>query len=226
MTASMNPAGAADQISSSQTAQPLGARLASSWSRAYTYRLPADVAFARRAEIAADLHDQLADAAGVSSAAVSRAIASRMLLGVPADLSWRSEQSRAGRSARRKEITMNASPAPYRNLALALGVVLVSWGLIMSTGSAVEQLRDGGSQSVVWVLFATATFAGVFGLILLARRRAVGAALLAVAALGTTLPFFWMPPIWLAGIALAAFFIIFMRRQRSMIPTPLVPPVA
>lgn len=205
---------------------PLGARLTRSWSRAYTYGLPADVALGRREEIAADLYDQLTDAAEISSAAVSRVIATRMLLGVPADLSWRSEQARAHRSARRRETAMNASPSPYRNLALALGAVLVAWGLVMTAGSAVEQLRGSWSQNLEWVLFVSATLAGVVGLVLLAKRQAIGAALLVLAALGTTLPFYWMPPILLAGIALAAFFVTVLVLQRRVPSTPLTPPIA
>ncbi|MBA3339479.1 MAG: hypothetical protein H0T54_07025 [Geodermatophilaceae bacterium] len=205
---------------------PRGAQLTRSWSRAYTYGLPAAIALARRDEIAADLHDQLADTAGVSSAAVSRVIATRMLLGVPADLSWRSEQARTDRSARRKETAMNGSPSPYRNLALALGAVLVAWGLVMTAGSAIEQLRGSWSQNLVWVLFVSATLAGVVGLVLLAKRQAIGAALLVVAALGTTLPFYWMPPILLAGIALAAFFVTVLVLQRRVPSTPLTPPIA
>lgn len=206
---------------------PLGARLTRSWSRAYTYGLPADVALARRDEIAADLHDQLTDTAGVSSAAVSRVIATRMLLGVPADLSWRSEQSQADRSARRRETAMNASPSPYRNLALAFGAVLVAWGLVMTAGSAVEQLRAGGSQTVVWVLFLSAILAGVVGLILLARRRAVGAALLVVASLGTTLPFYWTPLLWVAGIALGGLLRHGLGAAAAdAVNAPLPPPVA
>lgn len=218
----VNPTGAADLISSPRTTPPLGARLTRSWSRAYTYRLPADIALARRDEIAADLHDHLTDAAGVPSSAVSRAITTRMLLGVPADLSWRSKQSRADRSARRIATAVNASPSPTRGLALACGALLVVWGSYLTAGF----LRAGVRQNLAWVMFLSLTLAGVVGLILLARRQAAGAALLAVVALGTTLPLRWTPALWVAGIALAALFVTVTVLQRRMISSPLRPPAA
>lgn len=207
--------------------QPLGARLTTAWSRAYTYRLPVDVAASRRDEIAADLHDQLADAGPVRTTVVSRDIAVRMLLGVAADLSWRSQQLRAHRSVRRKDIVMNASgAASQRTLALTLGGLLVAWGVIMTVGSSVDQIRAGGDQGVVWFLFAAAALVGVAGLILLVRRSPAGGVLLAIAAIGTTAPFFWMPPIWMAGIGLAVFFGLFARRQLGAGRLPLSGPVA
>jgi hypothetical protein len=208
--------------------QPFGARLTVSWTRAYTHGIAQDVATARRDEIAADLHDQLADATTteISSGAASRAITTRMLLGVPADLSWRSEQARADRPARRKEIAMSEStPNPPRRTALALGTVVVAWGVTASSGSASEQLQTGGGSAVVWFLYASATLAGVVGLILLARRRAAGAALLAIAALGTTLPFFWFFPMVVVGIGLTLFFVAFWRRQQGT-TQPVTPAVS
>lgn len=226
MTGSSTPV-QRDELIVGGSASLVGVRLARGWSRAYTYRLPADVARDRQHEIAADVHDQLADAEGVSAPAISRAIATRVLLGIPADLSWRSEQSRAKRLARRNEIAMSSTSSATRNVALALGVVVVGWGLTMATGSAVHQLDDpGAAQRVVWILFAAAALAGLLGLTLLARHRAGGAVLLAVAALGTTLPFYWLPPIWMGGIVLAAFFITFGVRRRGVIHPPLAPPIS
>lgn len=98
-------------------------------------------------------------------------IVTRMLLGVPADLSWRSEQSRADRSARRRETAMTASPSPTRILALVLGAVLVGWGSFLTAGFTVEQLRPGGNQSLAWLLFLSLTLAGVVGIILVAMRH-------------------------------------------------------
>ena len=198
--------------------RPFGERLTVAWTRAYTHRIAHDVATARRDEIAADLHDQLADAAvtEISSGAVSRAITTRMLLGVPADLSWRSKQARADRPARRKEIAMSAStPNPPRKTALALGTVVVAWGVTASIGSADRQLQTGGVSAAVWLLFASATLTGVVGLILLARRRTVGAALIAIAALGTTLPFFWFFPMVVVGTGVSVFFVAFALRQQG-----------
>lgn len=73
------------------SAGPLwGVRLAEAWVRAYTATAPPDVAVDRRAEVAADVADELRAAGGeVPAGALSRRIAGRALRGVPADLAWR-----------------------------------------------------------------------------------------------------------------------------------------
>ena len=197
---------------------PLGARLTTTWLSVYTRRLPADIAVARRDEVAADLHDHLADRGQTSTATVSREIAVRMLLGIPADLSWRTQQARAARSARHREIAMNDTPLIHRGRVMGLGVLTVAWGVIASTGSALNDVGNGSNDATplaVWIAFAAATAVGVVGLLLLGRGHDIGAALVAACAVATTLPFYWMPPIPIAGLVLAGFFILHLRRQPS-----------
>jgi hypothetical protein len=201
-------------------APPLGARLTTTWLRAYTRRLPHDVAVARRDEVLADVHDQLSDDGSTSTAQRSRAIAVRMLLGIPADLSWRTEQARTTRSARHQEIAMNdIASTRNRGLAIGLGVLVVAWGATMTIGSVLADVGDAPDDATAlwaWFAFAAASAVGVVGLVLLARGRDRGAALLAFAAVGTTLPFFWMPPIPIAGLLLAAFFVGHLWRRPTL----------
>lgn len=65
------------------------------WTATYTRRLPREIAQARRDEIASDLWEQRADAAGRSSARAALEIVRRMLVGIPADLVWRHHKRRA-----------------------------------------------------------------------------------------------------------------------------------
>jgi hypothetical protein len=66
------------------------------WTHLYTIGLPAAVRDARRDEIASDLweHWQDADAACASPVTVAAVTIARLVLGMPADLSWRVATSR------------------------------------------------------------------------------------------------------------------------------------
>ena len=78
--------------------RPWGARLAAWWVAAYTATAPQPDAADRRAEIAADVADQLRT--GGDRAALSRRIAGRAVRGAGADLLWRIAVERApGRAA-------------------------------------------------------------------------------------------------------------------------------
>jgi hypothetical protein len=81
-------------------AADVAAALAARWVGFYTRGLPARVVRARRDELASDLfehraHDQRE---GVPSSATGAAILRRVVLGVAADLGWRSRQLAARRS--------------------------------------------------------------------------------------------------------------------------------
>jgi hypothetical protein len=94
------------------------AELVAWWARFYTRGLAPPIAERRIAEIDADLHDHIEHerAAGISDRAIARAIASRMLRGLAADLAWR------GR--RRKQERMNTLSRSAARVALGVAVVL------------------------------------------------------------------------------------------------------
>lgn len=66
-------------------------RLALWWARVYTRTAPEPDGSARRAELAADVHDQLAEARSraLPGDEVARSVLGRVLRGVAADLAWR-----------------------------------------------------------------------------------------------------------------------------------------
>ena len=72
-------------------------RLAVWWGRLYTRAAPEPDRSARREELAADLHDQLAEAraSAVPGGRVAQSVVGRVLRGVPADLAWRFALERA-----------------------------------------------------------------------------------------------------------------------------------
>jgi hypothetical protein len=99
------------------------AALVRSWVRLYTLGLPVETRQGRRDEIDDDLWCQAEEAAasGRSERSLAGEIGTRLLLGIPADLSWRIDQfreSRAGQVARERSFVMNA---PGRGLMAILG---------------------------------------------------------------------------------------------------------
>jgi hypothetical protein len=95
------------------------AGLVGRWVRFYTRDLPAPVAERRVAEIDADLHDHIEHerAGGIDERRIARGIASRMVRGVAADITWRGRQA--------KEETMQSKPVSRSAVRVALGVALV-----------------------------------------------------------------------------------------------------
>jgi hypothetical protein len=104
------------------------AKLVVRWVRLYTRDLPTPIAERRAGEIDADLHDHIAHerASGISDRRIARGIASRMVRGLAADLSWRGRQAKAAAHFSTREETMKTSKALYRSaVRVALGVALI-----------------------------------------------------------------------------------------------------
>jgi len=112
--------------------RPWGARLALWWARVYTATAPRADASDRRAEVAADVGDEVRAAGeGSPRAVVSGQILSRMLRGVPADVLWRLSIERApGRAAWHL-----AHPATLMGTATVLLVPLVLVGDVLRSPS-------------------------------------------------------------------------------------------
>jgi hypothetical protein len=195
-------------MTTEQLSRPLvGDRLVDRWTRLYTRRLDDETARARRDEIASDRYDHIAAAraAGLTSAATSRALVARMLLGVPADLSWRRHHLRDERRAVRKENAM-ARPVPEQGAQLAAlaGVLVVCWILFVGVASGVGSAVNGWPNVWVSVGFVVGLFGvAILGLVRLLRGHTDGAFLLAAAAIGSTLWFVWFPIIPVVGVGFA-----------------------
>lgn len=101
------------------------AALVARWVRFYTRNLPDSVAERRIDEIAADVADQIADerAAGIADVAIARRIASRLVRGLAADVTWRWHQTRlAGRTFESAAVRVALGVAAILTLPLVAGI--------------------------------------------------------------------------------------------------------
>jgi hypothetical protein len=154
--------------------------LVARWVRIYTRNLPAPVAERRIGEIDADLHDHLAHerADGTADWRIGLGIAGRMLRGLAADASWRSQM--IARHPTRKEPMQPSTPARRSVLRVALVTALVL--LVPLIGMLVS---DGTDWGVFDFVFAGALVAGTGLLLELAARNPRSIALrVAAAAIG------------------------------------------
>jgi hypothetical protein len=105
------------------------AALVARWVRTYTRGVPAPIRQRRAGEIAADLHDQITHerAQGTSDRRIALNLLSRMVRGVAADASWRSEHATATTvQSSTPEKPMNTDPTAHRSLiAIVLATVLL-----------------------------------------------------------------------------------------------------
>lgn len=148
------------------------------WTAMYTRSLTAEVRDARRAEIESDLWEQQADARELGEAAVDTGfhILTRVLLGIPADLSWRSSLRGAAR-----EVRVKGDAAMLSRLFVALATVLtVAFGLLflyMGIGRGVEDAFG----PALWPM--TAGLALVVGVVTAHWSARIGSALVAAGAI-------------------------------------------
>lgn len=164
------------------------ARLVRRWVRVYTDGLPDQVRDERREEIESDLWSQLADPIRPSSAdrSVAAEILIRLVAGMSADLSWRSQQV----DLKRQELLVTFAPPP----GLLIGAVLAVTGGSMWIGwpflVAIFQLNwSQGDVTTMVLTFAlmlsTLALAGSLVLTVLTlqdRIRPVAASLGAISA--------------------------------------------
>jgi hypothetical protein len=142
------------------------AELVARWVRLYTRDLPPPIAGRRIGEIDADLHDHIAHerAHGAEDRRIALGIAARMVRGLAADISWRT-QTVADRSSR-KDMMKTSTPASRS----VLRVAFVTAGILLVPLVAM-QLTDGVDWGVADFVLA-GLFLGGSGLLLdLAARR-------------------------------------------------------
>jgi len=126
---------------------PFAARFVRQWVRLYTLGLPAADRDARLAEIESDIWEEVdfARGQGKSSPFIGFHICSRLLFGIPMDLSWRmagrgAERDALGRSARTLQQKSGALGLAFRS-RIAVGIMLVTGALFLTAGS-VTAIRD------------------------------------------------------------------------------------
>ena len=160
------------------------------WVRFYTWRVPPAVAAERRELIESDLWDETQAAQWLGETNVlGRQRLSRLVRGMPADVTWRLGQARARRRTGARE-TMPASRT--ETVVLGIGGVIYGAGFIAAVMALArtDPERWGG-----WGPYglATALALCVAGLVLAFPRPAAG---LAVAVIGTLVAVVAMPWAW------------------------------
>ena len=176
------------------------------WVGIYTRGLPAEVRDRRREEVAADLADEFDEADRTGSAADLRFIRlSRLVRGIPSDLSWRLAEGRRRADPQGKE--RQSMPASRLSLVL-LGAValLAAIGLVLSMQTIVT-LGDDPDRWQSWGLygFVAGTAAVIVGAVLAARRPLPGGVVALVGALVGALATPWLLIFWiLVPIAVAS----------------------
>jgi hypothetical protein len=178
----------------------LAPRLAATWVRTYTRRLPAEIAAGRRAEVASDLHEHRGHtrAAGRSDVRYGFEVMGRVARGVPADLAWR-------RSARRSQPTTRGVAVMQRltNFAGTAVMMLAAIGVAMSVAMipVVASVDDPGD--LLWIV-ALGVFAAalVAGLVMQSTRPGLATILFVLGSPAPAVAWFWLPPVYLLSLAI------------------------
>ncbi len=149
----------------SEQAFSAAARLTRAWVGAYTRGVPAELRERRRGEIDSDLWEQSHDdrEQGRASAQTSLEITVRLMLGIPADLSWRLEHVSPKRSATRlyqgsRAMLQTASRyvMPVLIGLLAAGSLAMAFGISIGgdVGGLAPRLLYGIGLGVAAILLA------------------------------------------------------------------------
>jgi len=188
-------------------------RLCLRWVGWYTRGLPPDVAERRRAEIASDLweHERDAARAGMSDLAIRVEVLGRVFSGMSADLSWRREVDRQPR-ARFVDGERRVSKSSVRLEGAFL--VLVAFDIAL----AAAMLPIAGSDLLYGVRALAVVAVLVTGLVLRSRAPLSSLGFVVVGAAGMVSLWFWLPPLYLVGLATIVVGIITTRRPRQPDP--------
>ena len=129
---------------------------------------------------------------------MSRIIAIRTVLGIPADLSWRAEYGLFAKTKGDDDKTnlgrrvMNTSVVQR---GMTFFAVLAAVSFIVMRGSGTLSLSD--PLEVFVVGSPILVIAGIF---LTKRSPLLGAAMVVVGALMMAVSFYWLPPLWLVAL--------------------------
>lgn len=192
------------------------------WCDLYTHGLPAHVAAERRAELESDLHEHRACWSGRHPSALRRDLVVRAALGVPADLTWRTQQRRAVRSPSASEVPMASRPPldAWTRAAYVVASVVTAWTAVVAVWMLVDARNaDAGSYDltarvgigILGVIMLGVCVHGLLGL----RSHPTRAALeLGAAAVAMTAWMMWAGAVLAAGAACLCFFVAFAVRAR------------
>jgi hypothetical protein len=182
------------------------------WVRAYTRKLPEDEAQRRRDEIESDLFEHALEAqyAGVGNQRFNAEVLARVLVGVPADLSWRRATRQPHPRLALGGTPMQLSKSTSTRLLYGLAglVFLYAWmGVTASLFMEPDPDEISGTQKLFWMgVPAASTVALIVGLAIRSKNPRRGLHLIIVGAIGPALWYWILPlyaPVMIALIALA-----------------------
>jgi hypothetical protein len=149
----------------SDLTERLPVRLAHAWVALYTRGLPADRRDARRAEITSDVWEHRDDHARDGSDGVAGSVLSRVLAGMPADISWRVEE----RGIARKE---SAIAPPWHGQRVLRRQIIIIPGIAVLAGMVALLSLPGAAAALLAGLMILALVGLMRGLL----RSPVGTA--------------------------------------------------
>lgn len=194
------------------SATGLGPRLCERWMRCYLHRLPGDVAAQRQAEISSDLWEQSCDAerSSQSRARYNMSVIGRVFSGLFADLAWRRGILRSQPDA---PTVFERFSGASQNLVFVLGAIGLAPSFMILQLLVTQRLS---SFQVLWILGAVAlSTLLVIGLVLRGRetRPALSTVLLVLGSPAPSIAVFWLPPVYLLSVAIAATAIVSAPRR-------------
>lgn len=179
------------------------------WVSLYTRSLPVAECQRRRDEIESDLfeHEDEARNAGVSAARLNAEILARVLVGVPADLSWRRATRQPHTRLALGDNPMSLTTSTARRLLYGLCGLIVLYGLFLSgNGVLSDHWDDNLASTIVWVVPALSAMILIIGLAVHPKHPRRGLPLIIAGVIGPAVWFWVLPfyaPFMIAAIALA-----------------------
>jgi hypothetical protein len=185
------------------------------WTALYTRGLPSDVRGERRDEIDCDLweHQRLADLEQEPVTDTAAAILLRLIMGVPADMTWRIEAGANARSGKGTQMNDSWIMRGVLLAALLVAFVPLGFGVFYLFGGDADTWGSTFERVAVSLAWIAVGLAMVAGLLLSRSRPALGLGLLAVGVIGISVIWFWAAVITLPiGLVLLA--IAYLRAGR------------
>ena len=134
------------------------------WTALYTRGLPADVRGERREEIDCDLweHQRLADFEREAANSTAAAILLRLIMGIPADMTWRLEAGASARSGKGTQMNESKTMRGLFLLALAIAIVPAGLGVAVLAGNGELSSESRVMFGSLWIASGAAMAGGLF----------------------------------------------------------------
>ncbi len=163
------------------------------WVRLYTKGLPPELRDDRRAEIESDLWEQGEDATANGSQPDETALEvfGRLLLGVPADLTWRVQAGLSTRPDRSIKVNESLTMKGFFLAAVAIAIAPAAFGVGVLAGGG--EGFSGAERAIFGALQVAAAIAMVAGLALSTRQPHLGIGLVALGAICMAVLWYWLP---------------------------------